>query len=114
MSKIKLLSKLLVVVATLVSVGLPGPAAAYTAFEFQASGMAGGHALPDRVDAPAPAKDTDECDRHGSDADCPSCSGIPTTGPVATVGRPAEAASEYGTHVEQAVPRHELPPPRHA
>ena len=114
LNKFKTLLKRLVIVATVVSVGLPGPATAYTAFDFQAPGMAGGHAMPGPADAPAPANDTNECDRHGANADCPSCFGIPSTESVASSGRPAEAAFEYGAHLEQAVLRHELPPPKHA
>ena len=57
------------------------------------------------------------CTHHGGDLDCPSCpacSGIPASAPVAIVAHLVEAVSEYRSHREQAVPRLELPPPRHA
>ena len=57
------------------------------------------------------------CTHHGGDLDCsscPACSGIPASAPVAIVAHLVKAVAEYRFHREQAVPRLELPPPRHA
>lgn len=57
------------------------------------------------------------CGHDAADLGCPSCSacwGISASAPVAMPSRVFDADAEYTSHLENVVPRCELPPPKHA